>query len=217
MYIQVTTRCNMRCAHCMFACGPRRGKDMSLETFRRAFDMAQLYGANVGIGGGEPTLNPHIIMMLGYASLLSDHDMAPFMVTNGTCDESTWNVLMKARLQGNLDVRVSKDPWHDEDMIQPWVWDDADRHELWWGDKYTRKIVTRGRARGNVTKLKREALDWGYYDRVSIEKSDCPDVRVSPDGMVWADTNKATKVGPLSEQSMDAAHEVVSKYDEESW
>lgn len=184
---------------------------MSLETFRCAVDLAQAYDSQIIIGGGEPTLNTNILMMLGYAVLLTCEYSRPFMVTNGTCDEETWNILMKARSSEDLDVRVSKDPWHDEEMIGSWVWSDADRYKLWWGESHTRTIVPRGRAKRNLEQLKRDALDWGY-DKVLIEKDDYPYVRVDPNGIVWIDTNKAIKIGTLSEVAIDTAHEIVSNY-----
>jgi len=54
MYIQITTRCNMHCAHCGMSC-TAQGEDMSLQTFRQALEYSE---DTVAIGGGEPTIHP---------------------------------------------------------------------------------------------------------------------------------------------------------------
>lgn len=58
MYLQITSRCNMLCRHCGFAC-TARGHDMSPEHFHKAIALAAEYEQHVTIGGGEPTLHPH--------------------------------------------------------------------------------------------------------------------------------------------------------------
>jgi len=63
MYLQITTRCNMHCDHCGFAC-TNQGEDMSLSTFEQALDIAA-DDSNIDIGGGEPTIHPHFWKMLG--------------------------------------------------------------------------------------------------------------------------------------------------------
>lgn len=212
MYFQITTRCNMTCDHCLFACRPGRGKDMSQDTFRKAYEIASDYDSAIVIGGGEPTLHPDLLWFLGYASLLSS-EMTPLMVTNGSCDEKTWNVLIATHLKKNLDLRVSKDPWHDEDLVGEWVWDDADRHKLWWGENNTRAIIRRGRGSRNINKLKQDAYNWGYA-AVETYSHDCLDPRVDPNGIVWADTNKCNRVGPLSGESIGKAYEILNEYEE---
>lgn len=211
----------MECAHCLYACKPGKGKHMSLSTFRKAVDIANDYESSITIGGGEPTLHPDLLMMLGYCSLLtSDEYMTPFMVTNGTCDEKTWRVLMRAKHMGNIDVRVSKDPWHDLDMIQDYVWDDCDSQKLWWGNaddrpeygSHTRTITPRGRAKANLEQLRNDSLNHGY-DEFRIDPDSCMDVRVDPHGNVWADIDKPVKVGPLSEDNVSRAMEIISEYE----
>ena len=213
MYIQITTKCNMACAHCMFSCRPGHGKNMSFSTFRKAVDIA--VGEYVVIGGGEPTLHPNLIAMLGYAVLLQN-DCKPFMITNGTCKQSLWNTLMRARHNKNIEIYVSKDPWHDSNLINSWVSYDADRLKLWWGDAlYNRTIVAHGRAKTNLKRLIKDAKKWGY-SKVSIEKENSCEVRVDPDGIVWADTDRPIRVGKLSASSNGKALDIIHKYEEEN-
>ena len=49
MYIQITTRCNMTCEHCCYAC-TNEGIDMSLVTFKAALELSE--ASYVSIGGG---------------------------------------------------------------------------------------------------------------------------------------------------------------------
>ena len=89
MYIQITTRCNMTCRHCCFAC-TAKGTDMSRETFHKAIALASEHESGITIGGGEPTLHPlfqeflmHAVWELA-AQSNSNGMPAVFLVTNGT-------------------------------------------------------------------------------------------------------------------------------------
>lgn len=219
MYIQVTTRCNMQCAHCMFAC-TSRGKDMSLEVFQHAVDVASNYDEIVAIGGGEPTLHPDILLFIGYAVMMSSDDYKPFMVTNGAMDVELWRKLLRSNIIGRIRLHVSKDPWHDVNMIPDKIWEDADKYKLWWGEPIapgggstTRRIATRGRAKSKKSQemLEIEGLEAGYKE-VIFEETDCLDARVAPDGYVYVDApGAAIKVGPLSDDSFEAAKQIVDE------
>jgi hypothetical protein len=153
-------------------------------------------------------------MMVGYASMLSEPEMPPFMITNGTCDQRTWETLVRAKGRKNLSLHVSKDPWHDKTMIKEWVWDDADRLKLWWGDSGMRTITPMGRAKDKLKQLEIETLNWGGHKEFIVDVSACSSVRVDPFGIVWADTDKMTEVGPLSEETVDQANELLCEYEE---
>ena len=190
---------------------------MSLEFFKYAVGIALDYDEYITIGGGEPTLHPDVIMMLGYVSILFNEDASPFMVTNGTCDEKTWRALVRAHVNGRIRIAVSRDPWHDEDKIQPWVWDDADRLGLWWGDTGIRHIERGGRAKRHIEELESEAWDYGYSNVIVKPLQECGP-RVTPDGMVWADVPKkfgGGKIGPLDSETLIRAMEAISRADEE--
>jgi len=195
MYVQVTSRCQMTCAHCLYSCS-KRGKDMSIETFRKAVDASLMYDSPIAIGGGEPTLHPDLLVMLGIASFVSREPL--FMVTNGTCQERLWHVLMDARSADRINVRVSSDIWHDMCMVQPWVWRDADKFGLWWGRKTATRILVRGgRAKKNWEKLLWECEQSGM--EVVEDKFGCGEPRVSPDGRVWTDIPGQKSVGTIND------------------
>jgi len=217
LYIQVTTRCNMQCKHCKFACSPKRGKDMPLDVFRFAADIGLAEDEYITIGGGEPTLHPDLIFMLGYVALLGGVDHRPFMVTNGAVEERLWNVLVHAHEAEMLDLHVSRDPWHDEEKIPPYVWNYANDHKLWWGDKGTRTIEKAGRARRHIDELEQEASDYGY-ERVNVIGLQECGPRVDPDGIVWADVPKrfgGGKIGPIGASALDDARCAISEAENE--
>jgi MoaA/NifB/PqqE/SkfB family radical SAM enzyme len=104
---------------------------MSMDTFRTAVAVAADYDSMIAIGGGEPTLHPDLLAMLGIASFLSSEPV--FMVTNGTCPEKLWRTLVDAKRRDRLSLHVSRSPWHNKALVKPWVWDDAAKFNLWWG------------------------------------------------------------------------------------
>lgn len=215
MYLQITNRCNMRCSHCLFDC-TEQGTDMSFDIARQAIDIASNYEEYITIGGGEPTLHPKFIEIAAYTSFISCEEMQPFLVTNGTCSEKVWNMLMKAKRLNNIDVRVSRDPWHDEDMIKLWVWRDAEKERLWWGfpgDDRTRGLECKGRAVKNWDEILTEAHDW--YERVKTDG--CNDeIRVDPHGMVWVDAERECyRIGSLSETTFEKALDFIDQKREE--
>ena len=105
MYIQITTRCNMSCAHCCFAC-TENGEDMSFNIFKKAIDF---YSGYVSIGGGEPTLHKHFNKFLLYAL---GHCEGVWLATNGSNTETSI-VLAGMASRGILGVALSLDDFHD--------------------------------------------------------------------------------------------------------
>jgi len=81
MYIQITTRCNMECPHCCFSC-TEEGIDMTLDTFIEACKLAEKFEEPITLGGGEPTIHPNFMEMLGI-SIVYSTITDPFLVTNG--------------------------------------------------------------------------------------------------------------------------------------
>ena len=63
-YIQITTRCNMKCAHCCFDC-TEQGEDMDEYTFKKC--LAKIETNKITIGGGEPTLHSYLFYFMQYA------------------------------------------------------------------------------------------------------------------------------------------------------
>lgn len=109
MYLQITTRCNMLCAHCCFAC-TREGSDMTRDTFVKGLVLAQSSGDDITIGGGEPTLHPLFWDFVGLALHHCGYG-GLFVATNGTDEKSTESL---ARLceREVLGARISRDRYH---------------------------------------------------------------------------------------------------------
>jgi organic radical activating enzyme len=213
LYIQVTTKCNMKCAHCMYACTPGKGKHMPMDIFRKAVDASAAYDSYIAIGGGEPTLHPDLLAMLGIASFLSCEPI--FMVTNGTCEKKLWRTLIDAKRAKKIDIHVSKDIWHDMSLVKDWVWEDADRYKLWWGDDSSvrqRTLIRRGRAKRNWKKLLWECEQSGI--RVLADEAECGSPRISSDGRVWADVPGGGATGTLDDpDAIERAYDVIRAYE----
>lgn len=113
MYLQITTRCNMACAHCCFACRPGMGKDMDDYVFYKACELTLERGSALCLGGGEPTIHPKFWRFLrraiDYAQAVGDRLL---IITNG---KETKTALRLARLceEGVIWAELSQDPWHE--------------------------------------------------------------------------------------------------------
>lgn len=106
MYLQITTRCNMTCAHCCFSC-TKDGEDMSLETFRAAVGLDY----KITLGGGEPTLHRHFNTILLESMAAVKNSL--WVVTNGSI---TRKALLLASLSksGLITAQLSRDKYHDK-------------------------------------------------------------------------------------------------------
>jgi len=112
VYLQITTRCNMRCGHCCFSCAPGAGEDMPHRVFAAALRLAANYGEYICLGGGEPTVHPQFERFLLEAIAMSDSELSPFVATNG---KRRMRALMIARLAkaGAITGVLSLDEWHE--------------------------------------------------------------------------------------------------------
>ena len=85
MYIQITNKCNMNCAHCCFSCGSN-GIDMSIKTYKKALKLCEEYDSPPFICGGEPTLHPQfekiLLLAINSASIIGEYEVG--IVTNGS-------------------------------------------------------------------------------------------------------------------------------------
>lgn len=110
MYIQITTRCNMYCAHCCFDC-TSVGVDMPRKVFIKACKLAADYDDTIQIGGGEPTVNPLFWDFIGIS--LKYQTEGIWLATNGL---KTTDALALARFnssqQGPIWVELSQDNYH---------------------------------------------------------------------------------------------------------
>lgn len=119
MYIQITTHCNMTCAHCCFSCEPGKGEHMSWDVFKKAVAMACELGEYITIGGGEPTMHPefwrflwHAITEASFAKLGWRDGGGVYIVTNGSITKTALRLAALAR-DGMVGARLSLDEHHD--------------------------------------------------------------------------------------------------------
>ena len=117
MYLFITTRCNMSCSHCAYSC-TEVGEDMNMDVFKKAVDLSAEYMDSVVLGGGEPTLHPQFLEMLGYAIICCPdvEDGGVFIATNGSNKDIS---LKLAHLAKNcvISACLSLDDYHDISMV----------------------------------------------------------------------------------------------------
>lgn len=170
MFVQITTRCNMRCAHCIFACGPT-GEDMRSATFRAAIRHPE----EVTIGGGEPTVHPHFWLFF-FEALEAGRRVR--VVTNGKRTADALRLARLARLdeerngryqRGLSDrrkviARLSQDEYHDP--VDPSV------------------VSAFAQVQKGVLSIGQEELrNGGRCDFAVNEGCPCPTVHVFPNGV----------------------------------
>ncbi len=106
MYLKITERCNMSCAHCGSSCSAV-GQDMSMKVFKAAV----VLDSSVVIGGGEPTLHRKFWEML--ACCIGNPEIeSVWLATNGSRTEDALALAKMAKC-GVIGVALSQDPWHD--------------------------------------------------------------------------------------------------------
>lgn len=105
MYLQISERCNMLCAHCGFAC-TEAGEDMSFEVFQAALSYDS---ESISIGGGEPTVHPEFWKFLAYAIAKSDY---VWLATNGKRTQDALT-LAKMAAKGVIGCTLSQDDYHE--------------------------------------------------------------------------------------------------------
>ncbi len=110
MYIQITTRCNMRCKHCCYSCRSK-GQDMTIETYRAALKFTREYDNSfISLGGGEPTIHPLFWQFLGEAIACAYESV--WLATNGSQTETSI-ALAKMAKKGIIGCALSQDIYHD--------------------------------------------------------------------------------------------------------
>lgn len=116
MYLTLTTRCNMTCAHCCMS-ATRKGDDMSREVFIKALELASEYGMYLTLGGGEPTIHPEFFEYLDKAMEYTRLGVEGpiFVITNGKVKRTAERLLRLVEDERDLPLHVelSQDEWHD--------------------------------------------------------------------------------------------------------
>lgn len=97
LYIELLTKCNLRCLHCGFASDyPTREKLLDTNQWKRVLDEAQQLGTRiVSFSGGEPFLRPDIYELLHHANA---NGISLHVNSNGTrLDENAARSLAKLK------------------------------------------------------------------------------------------------------------------------
>lgn len=216
MYIQLTTRCNMTCAHCCFA-ATHKGVDMDRYTFMTALERAADMGDFVTLGGGEPTCHKEFFEYLDKAMEFYQRgylESAPLVITNGKLKGKARKLLQYVEEERPVYVELSQDEFHDP--IDPEiVWGfqlhqrrkEQSRYGSYSGPndsgagiRTVRSIVSVGRAadvaRGIVTNPKLECC--------------CEDMLVDPHGNIFSCGCKTHLLGNIFESA-----DVLEGFDQE--
>ena len=170
MYIRITSRCNMTCAHCCYNC-TNNGEDMSLETWGKAMEMSD---GSISLGGGEPTLHPQFWQMLG-ESIGDQYCEYVWLATNGSQTRTAIALAGMAKA-GVIGCALSQDPWHDEideRVVEAFT---RDKREYSGYDNRTPDAREIRDVSQNVINGGR--CDWGSDGCV------CPDLIIEPDGTI---------------------------------
>ena len=89
MYLQITTKCNMKCSHCCYSCN-MWGKHADFNTVVDSIAFAREWNnETISIGGGEPTIHPRFFDILKIC--LQDFDYV-WMATNGSQTDSMYRL-----------------------------------------------------------------------------------------------------------------------------
>ena len=77
----ITSACNLKCAHCYEDAGKRSSNELTNQEIIRGLEIISKAGVtSIAFSGGEPTSNPHIT---NYIKLTNELGMYPAMATNG--------------------------------------------------------------------------------------------------------------------------------------
>ena len=175
MYLQITTKCNMSCAHCCFSCGKNgmhSTRQVAIDMLRYAEEQGE---ANLTIGGGEPTLHPDFFDILRNALWMFD---SVWMATNGSrtktmyrlsdiMEDNDYAAVNPIMADGKLYVALSQDPHHnpiDPNIVNLWK---QYRYEI---RNTSNHIMGVGRAKKNQL--------------APPEDCACEDIILKPDGSI---------------------------------
>jgi hypothetical protein len=202
MYIQLTTRCNMTCAHCCFS-ATAFGDDMSEATFRAALEYASRYDHYITLGGGEPTVHPKFLDFLGLAIVHNTSEIPPLVVTNGKRKKISLKLAELAK-RGVVQADLSQDEYHDpisEEVVLAFT--PKDRSRFGYDDRDNGSSAGI-RTVNHIMPVGRAVDNW-------LHSSDtgccCEDLLVAPDGTLYACGCKTIKLGTITDPQIPADYD----------
>jgi len=204
MYIRLTSRCNMTCAHCAFSC-TSHGQDMTRETYKAALKLSTDYGSYITLGGGEPTMHPLFWEFLGLALATSDVE-GLYIVTNGKITDIAIALAKLARA-GILGAALSQDEYHDR--IDPEVIA-AFTKDKWANTIYGYVPRTDSDSRDNRSiSSPNSIINAGRAKKNGFGNLDecfCDDLLVEPDGRLWWCGCRKVALGTISEPQIPQSY-----------
>jgi MoaA/NifB/PqqE/SkfB family radical SAM enzyme len=206
MYLQITTKCNMTCAHCGFSCG-KNVKHGELSVIEMGIEFcSKMNDESISIGGGEPTLHPKFFQILKRCmfnfnfvwlatngsqtekmyrlhNIMDNFDYENFTCNhpeeceeNGYCNCNDFNYGIIENPDGKLSVALSQDYFHSP--IDPRIVD------LW------TKMANRHNGNGyeirNVTNSNNGIIGQGRAKKNKYNGKGCicSDLIIKPDGKI---------------------------------
>lgn len=186
MYMQITTKCNMRCAHCGYSCN-KNGKHMDYYVACDAIAFSREWedGNSIDIGGGEPTLHPRFFDILAYC--VEDFESV-WMATNGSrtarmrrliniLDGEDYQDEIKTRSifpsEFGLRVELSIDPYHSniDNYIEKYWKRQTEKRNPRYGIRNTsHSLINAGRAKRNQLGIREDCI--------------CDAIFINPDGNI---------------------------------
>jgi len=187
-YIQITTVCNMSCAHCCMSCGKNyKGQHMDSWTFQHALDFCTEYGSSLTLGGGEPTLHPKFITYLAKAIDHCQSDgngIVPWFAYHGSNTEKTLELIRNSDYceeeffeklceeywiewieESLFTMAVSQDQYHDP--IDSVVFDAAKIHNV------------------EIRNTSENIVKTGHANHGSEDRCCCDVLQIKPDGDIF--------------------------------
>ena len=206
VYIQITSRCNMACDHCCFACNKTEGEDMSIQTFFKAIGLAENYGEHVTLGGGEPTIHPKFWEFFGIT--MGSNIDSFWMATNGKKSNIAMKLANIAMDNEYFDIALSQDPWHDP--IKP------DVIRLFKGMGHEIRDVSYSPYGDTIITNIGSAYENGLG---TTDDCACPGLHINPDGTLkmcgCLDSLELGNIHDLDDTVIDRVNEVTYEYGKE--
>lgn len=205
MYLQITTKCNFTCDHCLFSHGFNRGSHGDYYVIEEAMRFIRDYEGDehLTIGGGEPTNHPDFFKILRFATKTF---YGTWMATNGS------NTAAMLRLASILDgeyelefdqegddfyerpdtivldehhrltVMLSQDEFHssiDKRILEIWE-DREERNSRTRADQIAIFGINRLNRITNVGRAKKNGIGWSSFD--GQRECVCSDRFIKPNG-----------------------------------